>query len=310
MRVFLKINALSLVLFSLATSQSAHGVLLDKIVGIFNNQTVTLSQVKRMQKNLPARRKISPYIYKKPKYSINQLVELNMKQLLIREELSKAGYVISDDRTEARIKETEKKIGLTRKELLKFLRSGNLTFDEYFELARRTIEYDIFIPRMITPLISVTEQEVKNAFYKKNLKNKTLAFKYTLVDFSIERRFVSKKMRKRFRKVLKKFQTSGILPKKFSKMQTNVLEDIAEGGLTKNLKKILKKTDEGSLTRPILLGEDYHVFFVKKKNLVESRFFSRHKKKIRQQLAEKAAAKIEKEWFKREKLKHFVKYPL
>ena len=111
-------------------------------------------------------------------------MELNIKQFLIRDEISRTGYVINDNQVESQIKETEKRIGTTRKELLKFLKRHKITFEEYFEITRATIEYNIFTSKIIAPLVSVTDQEIKNTFYKRNIKNKALDLKYTLVDFS------------------------------------------------------------------------------------------------------------------------------
>ena len=289
---------------------SARRTLLDKTLGVFNDKVITLSQIDRIRKTLTARTNISPQIYRKSTYSTKELVELGIKQLLIRAELSDTGYIINDNQVESQIKETEKRIGTTREELLEFLKSHKITFEEYFEITRTTIEYNIFTSKVIAPLISVTEQEIKNAFYKKNIKNKALDLKYTLVDFSIDKKSLTKKMKSQYRGIVKKFQSTGVLPEEFSSMQTNILGNITEAGLTKELKKVLKKTAEGDATPPILLGNVYHVFWVKKKDIVESEFFKRSKMRIRQRLMEKAAAKIESDWFIRNQNKHYVKYYL
>ena len=288
----------------------AKKVLLDKILGVFNDKIITLSQIKRIRKTLPARTKISSQIYKKSRYSKKELVELKIKQFLIREEISRTGYVINDGQVESQIKETERRIGTSRRELLEFLKSNKITFEEYFEITRATIEYNLFASKIIAPLVSITEQEIKNVFYKKNANGKSSDFKYTLVDFSINKKFLTKKMKTNFRNVIKKFQTTGVLPEKFSKIQTNVLENVTEEGLTKKLQKILKKTAKGNATPPVLLGNKYHVFWIKKKDIVESEFYKRSKERIRRNLIKKAAIKIENDWFNRNKEKHYVKYYL
>ena len=289
---------------------SAKKALLDKILGVFNDTTITHSQIKRIQQTLRARNDISPQIYKKSRYSKKELVELNVKQLLIRKELSNIGYIINDNQVESQIKATEKRIGTSRRELLEFLRNHNLTFEEYFEITRSTIEYNIFSSKVISPLISVTDQEIKNSFYKKNAKNKALDLKYTLIDFSINKKYLRKKMKIDFRNIIKKFQTTGVLPEKFSKIQTNVLGNITEEGLTKKLKTTLKKTAEGDATPPILIGDNYHVFWVKKKNVIESAFYRASKERIRRSLTKSAAAKIETDWFNQNKENHYIKYYL
>jgi len=301
---------LKLILITLLTftSPSAHSKLLDKIIAVVDNKIITLSQVKRVQSSIGPRRNISPLIFYKAKFNTKEVVQLLIERQIIRDRLSEMGYVVSDEQVEAQIKETESRLGLNRDRLLEFLNSNNVTFDEYFELVRETYEYNIFNQRVIRPLISVTEQEIKNTFYKENQNNKTLSFKYTLVDFALSKKAFKKGMLKRFRGVLKKFQSDGSLPNEYSKVSTELFADIDQDGLTKKLQALLKKTNEGAFTSPILIGSDYHVFFVKKKDVVESEVFQRAKPRIKEKLYSKVAGSIRDLWFKREINKHFVKY--
>lgn len=287
---------------------SSNAKLLDKVVAVVDDQVITLSMVDRISDNLAARRNISPVIYYNNKLTQKDIIDLIVNRNLVRARLTEMGYIISDDQVEGEIKATESRLGLTRKALLNFLESNNLTFNEYFEITRETIEFNFFNARIIRPLISVTEQEVKNTFYKKNIANKTLAFKYNLVDFSIPQNKMNNSMLKIFKNVLESFQSNGNLPKDFATVETNVLGDITEDGLTSALKNVLKKTDEGSFSSPILLNGLYHVFFVKKKDLVESEIFQEQKENIRAMLLEENANKMKSVWFQRESNKHYIKY--
>lgn len=281
---------------------------LDKILAVVDDNVITLSMVKRIKTNLVARKNISPLIYSKTKMTNKEIVSLLIQRSLVRSKLSDMRYVISDDQVESQIKSTEKKLGLNRDALLSFLRNNNITFDEYFELTRESIEFNIFNGRVIRPLISITDQEIKNSYYKSNIKNKTLAFRYTLVDFSLPKSSFKKNMLKNYRSMLTKFQINGVLPQEYSNLSTNVLGDITEDGLTVKLKSILKRTDEGTFSSPILLGSDQHIFYVKKKNLVESEQFLKSKEKIRNKLFFSQAKKVSDLWYKREENKHYIKY--
>ena len=86
------------------------------------------------------------------------------------------------------------------------------------------------------------------------------------------------------------------------------LGNITEDGLTNDLKRLLKRTDEGSFSSVILIGDAYHVFFVKKKDLVASEVFKRAKPQIKQQIFEEEAQKVTELWFKREQNRHYLKY--
>lgn len=297
-----------ILLGALFLSPNAHSRLLDKVVAVFNDKVITQSQIRRIASNMAARRNISPVIYNKNKMSNKELAELVTHRYMIRARLSEIGYIIEDDQVESQIKSTEKRLRLNRAALLQFLNSNNMTFDEYFEIIRETIEFNIFSSRVIQPLISITEQEIKNRFYRKNVNNKTLNFRYNLVDFSFPRSKMSSGMKKNFKEMLTKFQTTGVLPDRYRDLSTNVLGDISEDGLTGQLRGLLKRTDEGAFSNVILIGDQYHVFFVKKKDLVASEVFKRAKPRIKQQIFEEEANKVTDLWFKREQNKHYLKY--
>lgn len=301
----LKLSFFIILLFQLSIVEAK---LLDKTIAVINDRIITLSLTSRVQSNLNARRNISPVIYPKSKYSRKEIIDILIQREMVRSKLNEIGYVIGDDQVESQIKSTEQRLGLNRRALLNFLKNNNFTYDEYFELIRETIEFNIFTSRIIRPLVSVTEQEIKNTFYKNNLKNKTLNFKYTLVDFSLPSKSVTSAMKKNFKSVLKDFQTRGTLPEKFKNIDTSTLGDISEEDLSGSLRKVLKRTDEGSFSSPISYGGSVHVFFVKKKDLVESSIYLQNKTKIRNVLFEKSAKKLIKVWFKRDENNHYIKY--
>jgi peptidyl-prolyl cis-trans isomerase SurA len=301
-------KALILVIISLFFQANVSAKLLDKILAVVDSHIITLSMVNRVSTNLVARRNVAPQIYDQEKFSNKELVAIRVQRILIREKLREIGYEVTDEQVETQVKDTEKSLNLDRKALLGFLSANNMTFDEYFEIIREAIEFNFFNARIIRPLVSVTDQEVKNAYYRKNQENKTLAFKYTLVDFTIEKKYVSKTQVRKFKRALIKYQSSGSIARAYERMETNVLSNITEDGLTETLAKVFKKTDEGKFTPPILLGDVYHVFFIKKKDLEESSSYSDSKNQIKAELYIKTAKQLIETWYLREENKHYIKY--
>ena len=220
--------------------------LLDKIVAVVNTRVFSLSEVKRIDDTLPARKEISPIVYTKDKYTDKDLLELMIQAYIIRDKINAQGYVINDDAVESRIKMTEERLGLRRADLLSFLKTKNVTFEEYFEIIRETMEYNIFATKIIAPLISVTEQEIKNEYYRRNSSNNALAFKYNLVDFYISEKAIVNNDQKRFLEVLKDYQLTGKLPEEYRSLETNQIDNLSEDGLNKDLAAVLKTTAEGS----------------------------------------------------------------
>lgn len=297
-----------LLLLLIGFASSAHAELLDKTMAVINNEIITLSQVRRVQSNLPARIDIAPQIYQNEELTLDEVTKLLVRRLMVRKKLDEMGYVISSEQVEEQINSTQERLGLRRQDLLDFLDSNNMTFDEYFEITKQSIEFNIFFSRVIQPLISVTEQEIKNAFYNQNKNNKTLSFRYTLVDFSLHKRHMTKDLLQNFKTILERFQTSGVLPSELESLETNVLGQISEDGLNDELKKTLKDTNEGDFSEPILIGDSYKSFFVRSKDLAESEVFQEAKNRINAQLYEKKAVDAIELWYEREESNHYVRF--
>lgn len=292
----------------LGLSFTTKAELLDKTMAVMNNKVVTLSQVKRVQSNLPARMDIAPQIYQTEELSLDQVAKLLVRRLMVREKLDEMGYIISSEQVEEQINSTQERLGLRRQDLLDFLDNNNMTFDEYFQITKQSIEFNIFFSRVIQPLISVTEQEIKNAFYNENRNNKTLSFRYTLVDFSLHKRHMTKDLLKNYKSILERFQTTGVLPNELESLETNVLGEISEDGLNTELKNTLKDTDEGDFSDPILIGDYYKSFFVRSKDLAESEIFQQAKNRINARLYEQKAVEAIELWYEREESKHYVRF--
>lgn len=281
--------------------------LLDKIVAVVNTRVFSLSELKRVEDTLPARKEISPVVYTKNSYSEKELLNLMIQAFIIRDKINAQGYVINDDAVESRIKMTEERLGLRRADLLSFLKSKNITFEEYFEIIRETMEYNIFATKIIAPLISVTEQEIKNEYYRRNSSNNALSFRYNLVDFYISESNLVDKDRKKFLGVLKDYQLTGKLPEEYRSLETNHLENISEDGLNKELAAALKPTAEGSFSDAVILGGNLHVFYVQKKDLVESQDFARAKEQIQNEIFVNKGKMVSTNWFDREYSNYYIK---
>lgn len=281
--------------------------LLDKIVAVINSRVISLSEIDRLNNTLNARKEVSPVIYVKEKYSSKELAEIIIRSFIIRDKINAQGYVINDDAVESRIKMTEERLGLKRADLLDFLKGKGVTYEEYFEIIRETMEFNIFATRIIAPLISVTEQEVKNEYYKRNSNNNALSFKYHLVDFYISEDALVNKDKDAFLNVLKDYQLTGKLPQDYRSLETNNLENLSEDGLSKDLGAVLKVTAEGSFSKPISISGFVHAFYVQKKDLVESQDFMKFKEQIQNEIFAEKGKSVTNNWFDREYSNYYIK---
>ncbi|MFY7993096.1 MAG: hypothetical protein ACOVP4_07395 [Bacteriovoracaceae bacterium] len=291
----------------LSVNVHAQDKLLDKIVAVINTRVVSLSELDRMMETLPARRELSPLVFTEKTYDQKKLLTTVMQSYIVRDKINAIGYVITDDQVEGRIRMTEERVGFKRSDLLSYLKSKGVTFEEYFEIIRETMEYNVFASRIIGPLISVTEQEVKNEFYKRNSSNKALSFKYNLVDFYLPESTLVDANDEVLVSVLKDYQLTGRLPEAYKNMETNKLEQISEEGLNSNMATALKTANEGSFSKPIRINGTVHVFYVEKKDLVESQQYLQFKDQLEQEIMMEKGKAVSKNWFDREYNNYYIK---
>ena len=285
----------------------AEDKLLDKLVAVVNTRVISLSEINRIEETLPARKEVSPMVYNEDKYDPKKLLDIIIKSFIIRDKINAQGYVINDDAVESRIKMTEERLGLKRADLLNFLKSKNLTYEEYFEVIRETMEYNVFASKIIAPLISVTEQEIKNEYYRRNTSNNALSFKYNLVDFYVKESSLVDKDVKKYLAVLKDYQLTGKLPEEYRELETNNLENLNEDALSKELQNTLKTTSEGSFSEATSIGGYLHVFYVQKKDLVESADFTKFKDQIQNDIFMSKGKNVTNNWFDREYSNYYIK---
>jgi peptidyl-prolyl cis-trans isomerase SurA len=285
----------------------AEEILIDKIAAIVNSKVISLSEVTRIEETIDARKEISPLIYNQKSFTQNELIKILIKTFIIRDKISSQGYVINDEAVESRIKMTEERLGLKRSDLLQFLRSKKISFEEYFEIIRETMEFNIFSSRIIAPLISITDQEIKNEYFKQNSKNKTLSFRYNLVDFYIKNSNLKNFSNQQFLQAIRDFQLTGKLPLEFSSLETNPIEGINEDSLSKELSTVLKSTIEGGFSAPITINDYLHIFYVQKKDLTESQDFQKAKDKILNELMSRKSEFVTNNWFEREFTNYYIK---
>ena len=294
--------------FTLLINLNVEAKLLDKISAIVDDNIITLSQINRTLNNIAIKKNVAPTVYDKKTFTADEILQISINKYLIRSKLSDIGYTITDDQVEAQIKSNQERLGVDRKSLMGFLKQQGTSFDEYFETLREAIEYSYFVSRVISPMISISEQDVKNTYYKNNIKDSRMNFKYSLVDYAIAKDSIGNKPSKgQMESVVKQYRINGVLPETYSTMTVTNLDDITEEGLTSELKGLLKETDEGSITSPTLASGQYHVFYLVKKDLVETEAFASQKDQIKDQLFEKVVKRETAIWFERERNKHYIK---
>lgn len=301
---------LIILLFAIFFTTTSEARLIDKIAAVFNDKTISLSEINRARNNLVTRRSIAPHIYTEESYTHLEFAQKLVRKLTIREHLSEAGFIVSDEQVDSQIRATESRLGLQRRDLLNFLNDNNTTFEEYFEIIRETIEFSIFNSRIISPLINITEQEIKNRYYSMFRDNQTVSFKYHLISFSMPARLMNQGLINEFPHALRNMQTTGVIPERFRQMITTDMGQITEDSMADVVLASVRNIEEGEFGQAVRLGENYHVFHVRERDLVESSHYRRNRDRIYEILYQEAFDRVSDLWFERQFSKHYITYNL
>ncbi len=288
-------------------SLNLQAALLNKITAIFDDEVITHSEIVRAQKNHRSRSVIAPVIYEKEKYNYAELVDIELNAKAIRSHLSEIGLVIDDDQVEKTIQSFLSSRRSNRRELEETLAQQGLTFEEYFELIRWSREFNGLMKYVIEPLVSISEQQIKNEFFRLNADNKTLTIQYNLILYRIPVKTYRKVGESAFINGLKNYQNTGVLPVEVKETEEIDLGKVSEDDLAKGIIETLKRTDEGDFSTPGEDGEFATTYFIRKKNLTETAIYQRSKNAIRGKLFEREARRVLEVWVASEKQKHFIK---
>lgn len=294
------------VYLSFIISFAANAKLLDKVAGVVNDKIYTLSEISRIKNTVSIRKEIAPFIYNKDEFSNLEILTLLQNSYIIRDKLSELGFVISDDAVEDRIKATESGLKLNRAELLKFLDSKGITFNEYFDLIKNAMEFNVFQGRIIGPLITITDQELKSYYYKLNTNNSALSFQYKVVDYTLAEDKVLKEDQQQLTAIFEEYRNSGNIPQIYSSFATNDLGKVSDEDLPKELSSILRKTDEKSFSKLYIKGGQIHLFYVVSKELAASSDFLEKKNFLYQQIFQERSERITANWLSRETLDYYI----
>ena len=182
-----KICNITMVTFMVATlfSLNAQAKLLNKIIAVINEKIYTQSEIEFLKRSHNSRAQIAGQIYKKNKNSYKEIINRLIRQEIVRTKLKELGFNIDDERVEAQITNIQKSQGMNRDQLVLMLKREGLNFDEYFELTRESYEYNAFLANVISPLVSVSDQEIKNEYLNMNKHSKSITLKYDLHAFTI-----------------------------------------------------------------------------------------------------------------------------
>lgn len=271
--------------------------LIDKIVGVINEQSITLSEVKRIQKTLKGRRDIAGVLYNKLKTQ-RDIINFLFQMFVVKKELDALGMSVSESRVDAQIENTLKRVRLTKAQLIRQLTKNGLTFEEYYQVIKQSMEFSLFQQRIIAPLVAISEQEIKSLYLQKAGEKAAQTVQYKLKDYLVDASKVSLQKANQLQEQIQSALKQG---KKLKLKNIEMIDigDIKSSSLSSQIRKHITSVEQGNVSKPLKINGSYHLFYIEKKDIAQSDAFEKVKPQIANYLFERKSINISKSYFER-----------
>ena len=163
MKTALKVLLLSLVV-NFYSFKISHAYLVDKIVGIANNDLILLSDIKKFRSVLELRKQLDPF-FSLYDYSENQsFTDQQILDYLIREKLILQTITASDAEVDNQIQILLRDKGFTKEQIDEFLKPKGLSFADYKEQMKIGTSYNYFLEREIRGRVNISQEDELNYY--------------------------------------------------------------------------------------------------------------------------------------------------
>lgn len=294
---------MKLLLTILCFSHFVFADLIDQTAVIVNSKMTTLSELQRMVKTLKFRKEINQFAYFHTKDDLKSMADIIVRNQIIRDKLSEINIKITDDIVDEKINETLKKSNTSKTELTKLVSQKGVDYAEYFELMRESIEYKYFVSNIISPLIQVSESEIKNTYSEKAGNAQSTQFE--LVDFMFELKNISTIDKENLPSKLKNYLSNGD-DKNLPPFETLELGYVDLESLSPAIQLKIKNLKKDNLSAVHIDNKIAHIFLVKNTKKSESSSFNQAKDDVRDYVFATKATDIADNWFNAEKSKYFI----
>jgi len=275
--------------------RSAHSALIDRIVATVNNEVILQSDFDKFQRTFKLRREIDPILGfdKSMGYSPSRA---KIQEFLIQERLITQTFRATEADIDQEIQAVMRNANVSRREELdQFLRREGFSPKEYEELIAVAVSKRALIDREIRSRVNISDDDVRNDFYNKALKNSSIPLEYKIqliiVDVAqhdspqvaqniAERALRAINQGEAFEDVIRYSDDP-------SKENLGIIDDyLSSDQLVEPIRSAVKGLQIGSHSKVLKNDRSYIIVKLLDARSMESKQFVEAKERIRQELAE------------------------
>ena len=162
-----------------------HAEVLDRIVAVVNDDLITQSDAINFQKKLKSNGLLDETLlnlYDKTRLlsDSKQLIDFLIDEKTIDSEIRRQGIVSPIEQVETEIRNIANSRGMDRNQLKSVLKSEGVSYSEYQDFVKTSLQRQTLIQREVTSKIKISDDEVNSYYVTKYNSSKALVFEYTL----------------------------------------------------------------------------------------------------------------------------------
>jgi len=297
-----------ILLLTLSSFVSAKEVLLDRIVGVVNDDIITLSDIKDFERSLNSKKvKLTAEDFQKLAGSQKAVLNKIIESKIILQYIKDNGMQSDKEELDSIIKRRMKAVGMNLKDLEKELASAGQTLDDLrneleVEQGKARI-FDKDIKRKIT----VSEQDYAN-FFQKEFKQDININEYKIRHILLKDQVLAEKVYQE----AKKGEPFDKLAYKYSedvgtKNNGGDLDYLKADSLLPEMQKAVEKMSPGDIKGPIKTKLGYHVIKLDAFRTQKNPEYLKNKELIERALVEKDFLRQLSLWIDEKKEEYYVR---
>ncbi len=316
MRTFIH-SLLAFCLLFLATG--SHAEVVDRVVAVVNDDSITLSDIATFKKKLTSNGLVDDSLlnmYDRSGLASDgqRLLDYLIDERLIDYEVKSQGLVSPIEQVEAEIRNIANARGFDRNQLKLALNKEGIAYSDYQDFIKTSLQRQNLLQKEVTSKIKISDDEV-TAYYLANSPNsKGLIYEYNLSHIL----FLAKnggytEALARAQAVREKLDAK--IP--FETLVSKHSEDpsFVQGGafgtfkasdFNKEVGAAITQLAAGDVSAPVKMPDGYHIFKVNKKTLVASPALEARREEIRRALLSTGFKKQYRVWIEQKRKNSFI----
>jgi len=305
--MMVKVLILFAFLAPLLFASPAHPKIVDRVVAKVNHEIVTLSDLNAFKKRFgPESEEARPQ-----KEILGALIEETLTKQLIK----KLNLSPGSEEVEAEINAIITRQGLTRKDLLQFLKQRGMGYAEYKENIQRSIENRRLLDREIKSEIVIKEEDLRDYYYTRvKTKKPQKSYHIRQIFFPADSEEKFQKQLAWAKKAYEEYQ-AGVSFKQLLKKYSDdpgEIESLGDLGfltpdeMIEPLRNSVKRLRVKQLSEPIQTRAGVHLLLLVKVKEGQIQSFKEAQEQIHAVLYEQQFKKLLNRWLKQKKEEAFI----